>query len=71
VRLDGVVKVLDFGLAKIGAGEVIGQAPSQSPTETVVARRPASSSGLYESGAGARPAHGSANGRRGLRLCPL
>jgi tetratricopeptide (TPR) repeat protein len=35
IRPDGTVKVLDFGLAKIGGAEVAQQALSQLPTETL------------------------------------
>ena len=39
VRPDGVVKALDFGLAKIGGREVVGEALSQLATETVSGTR--------------------------------
>jgi eukaryotic-like serine/threonine-protein kinase len=35
LRSDGAVKVLDFGLAKIGAGQIAGEAFSHLPTETI------------------------------------
>ena len=66
VTPDGVVKVLDFGLAKAATGEL------QSPTVTVggtQARDHPRHGGLHEPGAGARAGGRQAHGHLGVWLC--
>ena len=70
VRPDGVVKVLDFGLAKALDPVVSGSDPSQSPTLTATTgRHDPRHGGLHEPRAGPRATGRRARGRLGVRLC--
>ena len=72
---DGVVKVLDFGLAKLGAREVGGSGPEHgqlADDDRPDARgRDSRQRRLHESGAGARSSRRQADRHLGVRLRPL
>ena len=71
---DGVVKVLDFGLAKAVAGEAASPDLTQSPTITAAGTREGiilGTAGLHESRAGARAGRRQAHRHLGVRVRAL
>ena len=71
---DGVVKVLDFGLAKAVDADDVERRLSHSPTITVDRTRDGmilGTAGLHESGAGARPGRRQAHRHLGVRVRAL
>jgi serine/threonine protein kinase len=75
LRTDGVVKVLDFGLAKIAVRHPVATAASQTPSDTIRwnhARNDPRATPAYMSPEQARGANGrSPNRRLVIRLCAL